>query len=138
MKMHAPITAVLLGLLLLSAGCTTYPEGPEFSPFSARYRATNTWKWAYEEVGGANLTGERSGSTIQFADSGEVRICNAADSCAVGEWNLISKNTKLQMIFDGKAVAYEIELLSRVEMWLRYDDPDTGIQTRWELVPANP
>jgi hypothetical protein len=137
MKLHAPIAAAL-AWLLMSAGCTTYPEGPEFSPFSARYRATNIWKWAYEEVGGENLTGERSGSTIEFSESGEVRICPPSDSCTAGTWNLISKNTKLQMIFDGVAVAYTIDLLSRQEMWIRYEDPDSGVLTRWELVPATP
>ncbi|MEM7654727.1 MAG: hypothetical protein AAF399_01250 [Bacteroidota bacterium] len=132
-----PIILTLLASFLLSmVACTTYEEGPDFSVFPVNYRVTNTWEWGYSLRNEENLTGEYADSTIQFRDDGVVRICDTLDNCREGSWNLVRKRTRLQMIFGEQAVAYEIRMLRRDELWLSYQDPEDTLLVEWELVPA--
>ena len=125
----------LLFISFIFNGCGRYEEGPDFSIWPVKDRVVNTWEWAYALENGQNMTGEREGSTIEFTKEEVVKICTAADVCQEGDWNLISKKKKLQMIFNGEAVAYDILLLKKNEMWLHFSDT-TG-EIRWELVKAD-
>ena len=131
-----PSTFVLLFATMLGLmACTTYEEGPDFSVLPVNYRVTNTWEWGYSLRNGLNLTGEYADSTIQFREDGVVRICDTMDNCREGSWNLVRKKTRLQMIFGEQAIAYEIRMLRRDELWLYYQDPEDTLTVEWELVP---
>lgn len=122
-------------LLFAGHGCVEYPEGPEYSLWPVRQRVLNTWTWSYALENGENNTGARADSTLELAADQTVRICaKGSDACRTGTWNLVRKQTKLQMIFDGRAVAYDIQRLLRQEMWLSVED--NGVTYDWELVPA--
>lgn len=123
-------------LLLLAVGalgmlaCARYEEGPEISFFQVEYRVENTWNWAYAFRDGVNLTGVLSDSTITFLATDTVKICGPDGGCRVGRWNLVDKKRKLQIIFGTEAIAYDIRLLTRKDLWLRYEDT---ILIDWEL-----
>lgn len=111
-----------LGILLLIAGCRGYDEGPFASIYTVEDRVKNTWKWASAREDGINRTGILADSTIEFADRDVLKICARSGGCREGIWTLISKNTEIQIIFGKQATAYEIERLTRQEMWLKYQD----------------
>ena len=126
------LSFVLLGFW----GCdiqTKYSEGPFMSVFPAKDRVINTWEWAYALEDGVNRTGERADSTIEFLADGAVKICHLEGECREGSWNLITKKTKLQLVFGQEAVAYDIFMLKEKEMWLRYIQEEDTVR-EWELV----
>lgn len=132
MKNHQLKSAALFATVLCCVliGCKGYDEGPMVSFYTAEDRVKNTWKWASAQEDGINRTGILADSTIEFADSDVVKICAKDGGCRQGIWTLISKNAEIQIIFDKQAIAYEIERLTRKEMWLKYQDT---LLIEWQL-----
>lgn len=124
----------LLTMLLLSA-CeyNKYPEGPTISVHTAKDRITNDWLWKLAEENGDNRTGILRDSVLTFLDNQVATICprEGEGPCIEGEWALVTKRTKLNLIFGQQARAYEIVLLRKNEMWLRFEE--NGESIRWEL-----
>ena len=132
MKNHQLKAAGLFAIIACCVliGCKGYDEGPFFSIYTAEDRVKNTWKWASAREDGINLTGILADSTIEFADSDVVKICAKDGGCREGIWTLISKNEELQIIFGKQAIAYQIERLTRKELWLKYQDT---LLIEWQL-----
>ena len=131
---HIFFPLVLLLILTVTA-CKRFDEGPDFSIWSVKNRLVNTWEWSYALENGTNRTGELEGTTIEFTDNNVVKICTGDDPCQEGNWSLISKKQKLQLIFDQEAVAYDILMLRKNEIWLVFTNDTQDI--RWELVRAD-
>jgi len=129
---------LLMALMTLLAGCeyNKYTEGPTTSIFPAKDRVTRTWTWKLAEESGENLTGFLRDSTIVFDADQTVRICpdGSTEGCRVGEWALVTKNTKLNIIFGEQARAYDILLLKKNEMWLQFQEDNVDVY--WELEPG--
>lgn len=125
-------------LILLLSSCETfeqkYVEGPIVSPYTAADRVTNTWVWAYHWVEGENLSGIYADSTLSLTEDQVVKICGPENGCREGTWRLISKKTKLQLIFGQEAVAYDIDMLKKEEMWLSLSNADSVNTVLWQLV----
>ncbi len=119
-----------IGIVLLIGGCRGFDEGPYVSIYTVEDRVKNTWKWASAREDGINRTGILADSTIEFADRDVLKICARGGGCREGIWTLISKNTEIQIIFGRQATAYEIERLTREELWLKYQDT---ILIEWQL-----
>ena len=131
-----PLLLILGASLLGFFGCnlqTKYEEGPFVSIFPARDRVVNEWEWAYALEYDVNRTGILADSTIEFLDDGVVKICRISGECREGTWNLITKRSKLQIVFGSKATAYDIFMLKENEMWVRLSENDTFV-VEWELV----
>ncbi|MCI4666965.1 MAG: hypothetical protein MRZ79_02310 [Bacteroidia bacterium] len=129
---------LILGLMLCSlAACEVnkYESGPNVSVLTPRERVTNTWRWKLALNGGENQTGALKDSTIAFTKDQVVKICGPEGGCREGTWDLVRKNTKVNIIFGKSALAYDIELLKFNEMWLRAEDSITGGAIEWDLVP---
>lgn len=121
------------------SGCditTTFEEGPYVSLMTVEERVTNTWEWAYALEDSFNRTGELSDSTITFETDGTLKICNLENQCREGKWHLVSKKTKLNLLFGDQATAYDIIMLKKDEMWLRSEE-DAPVFISWELVPVS-
>jgi hypothetical protein len=125
----------LLGLLLLSTACeyNKYPDGPQTTIFTANDRVTNEWRWKLALENGENRTGVLRDSILTFTSDQVLTICprTGEGACTEGEWALVTKRSKLNLIFGNEARAYEILLLSKHEMWLSY--VEDGEDIRWEL-----
>lgn len=129
-----------IGFLLCVAGLVwmtaceinKYDSGPSLSVLTPRERVTNTWRWKLAIENGQNKTGILQDSTIAFTKDQVVKICGTDGGCREGSWDLVRKNTKINIIFGDVATAYDIELLRFNEMWLRRSD-GTGVE--WDLVP---
>lgn len=126
---------ILLALTfgLLGTGCEyqKYPEGPFTSVFTAEDRLTNTWRWAIAVQAGENLTGVLNDSTIEFRSDLVVRICpQDGGDCREGNWAFVTRRSKLNLIFGQSAQAFDIERLTRGEVYLRSNE---GADTYWEL-----
>ncbi|MEZ4825312.1 MAG: hypothetical protein R3C61_03315 [Bacteroidia bacterium] len=135
---HYYLLLATITLMIIFSGCdvtTTFDEGPYVSLYTVEDRVTNTWEWAYALQDGYNRTGELADSTITFAQDGTLSICNSEGSCREGSWHLISKKTKINMIFGDQATAYDIIMLKKDEMWLR-SEKDALVDISWELVPT--
>ncbi|MDX2250478.1 MAG: hypothetical protein SF052_27095 [Bacteroidia bacterium] len=129
---------LLTCVLPFVSGCdvtTTFDEGPYASVYTVEDRVINTWEWAYALEEGYNRTGELADSTITFEGNGTLSICNSEGQCREGSWHLISKKTKINMIFGDKATAYDIIMLKKNEMWLR-SEQGALVDISWELVSA--
>ena len=124
---------IALGLTHCDYANRRYEEGPVLSIYSAEDRVTNTWNWAYLLENDENISGVYQDSTITFEEGGEVKICGG-ENCRTGTWQLISKKNQLQIIFGQKAIAYEIQLLKKNEIWLSYEDTVADFSTEWQLV----
>jgi len=122
-------------LLLSACEYNKYPEGPSISIYTAKDRITNDWLWKLAEENGDNRTGILRDSVLTFRDDQVATICprEGEGPCVEGEWALVTKRTKLNLIFGRQARAYEIVLLRRNEMWLRFEE--NGESIRWELEP---
>ncbi len=129
---------ILLSLAVLGSGCKNfeqkYVEGPIVSPYTAADRVTNTWLWSYHWVEGENLSGVYADSTLELSDDNIVKICGPEEGCREGSWRLISKKTRLQFIFGQEAVAYDIDMLRKDEMWLSVKNADSVNTVVWQLV----
>lgn len=126
----------LLGLVLGTA-CefNKYESGPNISVLTPRERVTNTWRWKLAIENGENRTGLLKDSTIAFTKDQKINICGPDGGCREGTWDLVRKNTKVNIVFGDAAQAYDIELLRFNEMWLRSTDSITGGAIEWDLVP---
>lgn len=113
-----------------------YPEGPLVSVYPADDRVTNTWEWAYHYDDGQNRSGEYADSTLVISDNNIVQVCGPGDACREGTWRLISKRSRLQFIFGQEAIAYDIDMLRKNEMWLSVKDADSVSTVIWQLVPV--
>ncbi|MDP5171439.1 MAG: hypothetical protein NWR72_14435 [Bacteroidia bacterium] len=135
-----PASLLFLLLSIFSFSCknweSKYGEGPILSPFTAEDRVTNTWNWAYYAVDGINVSGQYADSTLLLTDDNIVKICGPEEGCREGSWRLISKKTRLQLIFGTSAIAYDIDLLKKNEMWLSYLAADSVSTISWQLVAA--
>lgn len=120
-------------LLLSACEYNKYPEGPSISIYTAKDRITNDWLWKLAEENGENRTGILRDSVLTFRDDQVATICprEGEGPCVEGEWALVTKRTKLNLIFGQQARAYEIDLLRKNEMWLRFEA--NGENIRWEL-----
>ncbi|MEL6673836.1 MAG: hypothetical protein AAFR61_16640 [Bacteroidota bacterium] len=130
----------LLGFALLSQSCEyqpNYEEGPFLSPYLPKDRVTNTWIWSYYLDNETNLTGVYQDSMLMVKDDQTLKLCALGDTtqCREGNWHLVSKNLKLQLIFGEQARAYDIKLLEKREMWLDFSSTDSNLHVYWELVP---
>ncbi len=125
---------VLLSLSACQNWDRKYEEGPLVSPFPASHRAANTWKWAYFDDNGQNRSGEYADSTLVLGADNVAKICGPQDVCREGTWRLISKREQLQLIFGNDAVAYDIQMLRRKEMWLSFSSADSTYELNWQLV----
>ena len=59
---------------------------------------------------------------------------DATGNCIEGTWNLISKRSKLQLIYGDSAIAFDLKMLRNYELWMEFNDSTTSIT--WELVDA--
>ncbi|WNJ16503.1 hypothetical protein [Pontibacter sp. G13] len=135
MKSLSMRLGLLLVLTAVMIGCKGYEEGPDASIFTVKDRVTNTWRWQANILDGTYRTAQWADSTIQFSDEHVVSICDAAgEGCRTGAWDLVTKNSRLQLIFGATTEVYDIRYLSKTEMWLRSTN-DTASVVEWELVP---
>ncbi|MEO0472111.1 MAG: hypothetical protein AAF206_20970 [Bacteroidota bacterium] len=131
---HPFLPGCLLMLCLGLVSCSDdpkYPEGPDASIYTARQRVTNLWEWSLVLDDNTALTGIYADSTIEFTNDDVVRICDLEGNCREGEWSLVSKRTRLQMIFGRKTEVFDIRMLRKNEMWLRMGTDSSTID--WEL-----
>lgn len=138
MRRYLPVQLPLIVLLLGSfAACEyqKYEEGPTISVFTTQDRVTNSWRWKLALENDENRTGILRDSVISFLSDQTTTIClrTGEGSCVEGEWALVTKGTKLNLIFGQSARAYEILLLRKNEMWLRFQEDGENIY--WELEP---
>ncbi|MEL6694895.1 MAG: hypothetical protein AAFP89_01590 [Bacteroidota bacterium] len=122
---------VIFTLLVSSCEWNKYDEGPLTSVIPAQDRVTNTWFWNLAIENGVNRSGELQDSTIQFTSDRIIKICHTDGGCREGKWGLVSKNTRLNLIFGQEAKAYDILMLKQNEMWLSFSED--GQSTNWEL-----
>lgn len=127
---------LLFVICLSSCDYRKYNDGPYFSVYPTENRLANTWNWQLAILDDEPLTGQYSDSTITFVDDATVQICNMEGNCREGEWSLVSKRTRLQLIFGQETQLFDIQMLKRNEIWLRTAVGDSAI-VEWELVPAN-
>lgn len=131
---HLPFVIIPLFLFLLSCdGIDRYEEGPFLSLKTAEERAMNNWRWAYYEENGTNLSGIYADSSLSIEKNNVAKIIGSDDGFREGSWHLISKNRQLQLIFDGQAYAYTIEMLKENEMWLFLNDTINDFSRDWQL-----
>lgn len=131
---------ILLFALLLTACTDKYAEGPQLSVFSAKQRVTGQWEWAIartirqgQEVNNSLLF---TNDTLNFQVDGTVTDSRYN---LTGEWDLISKNTEINLLFGNQAdtigipgaIAFQIKRLLKQEMWLEFADDSTTIE--WQL-----
>ncbi|MEO0898893.1 MAG: hypothetical protein AAFY71_20945 [Bacteroidota bacterium] len=128
---------ILTGIVLSSCEWRKYESGPTISVVTPRERVTNTWRWKLAIEDGENLTGILKDSTITFATDQTLRICGPDGGCRDGKWDLVRRNTKLNLIFGETANALDIEFLTLGEMWLRGTTSDSTLSLEWDLVPAD-
>jgi len=131
---HLPAIIILLAISLFSCnGIDRYDEGPFVSFRTAEERAMNNWSWAYYEENGANLSGIYEDSTLSIGKNNVAKIIGPGEGSREGSWQLISKKRQLQLIFDGVARAYTIQMLKEDEMWLFLNDTVEGFSQEWQL-----
>ncbi|MEL6650609.1 MAG: hypothetical protein AAFQ87_07400 [Bacteroidota bacterium] len=128
------IALCLCALILMRCDYRKYDEGPFFSVFPTERRLSGTWEWQLAVEEQEALTGFYADSTITFAEDGVVRICNLENNCREGEWSLVSRRRRLQMIFGQQTELYDIQMLKREEVWLQQTEGGNLI-LEWELVP---
>jgi hypothetical protein len=131
---------ILLFALLLTACSDKYAEGPQLSVLSAKQRVTGQWEWAIartirqgQEVNNSLLF---TNDTLHFHTDGTVIDSRYS---LTGEWDLISKNTEINLLFGNQAdtigipgaIAFQIKRLLKQEMWLEFADDSTTIE--WQL-----
>lgn len=121
------------GLLLAACEYNKYPEGPTTTVFTAKDRVTSDWRWKLALVNDENQTGLLRDSILTFNEDQTLSVCprEGEGACTEGEWALVTKRSKLNLIMGQQARAYEIELLRRDEMWLTFEDD--SLRIRWEL-----
>lgn len=131
---------ILVFALFLTACTDKYPEGPELSFLSAKQRVEGKWKWAIArkiEAGReTNLSLRFTADTLEFLPDGTVTDSRYNLS---GNWELVSKNTEINLLFGEKAdslrippaIAFQIQLLKSDEIWLEFADDSTMIE--WQL-----
>jgi len=136
MKKLSLLFTLLFLLSLLSCEINKYESGPNVSVFTPRERVTNTWRWKLALEGNENKTGILQDSTLTFTKDQVVKICGPDGGCREGSWDLVRKNTKINLIFGNNARAYDLELLKINEMWLRSDADGSSPSVEWDLVPV--
>lgn len=130
-KLLAGLTC-LAALLLGGCEYQKYPEGPFTSFLTAERRLERTWRWAIALEEGDNVTGILADSTIEFFDDKTVQICPLeGDSCREGTWALVTRSSKLNLIFGEQAEAFDIQRLTQKEVYLQ--STETNVDTYWEL-----
>jgi hypothetical protein len=128
------LTMVALGLMCSGCEYRKYPEGPVTSVIPAKDRLANTWRWALAVRDDENRTGILNDSTIEFRSGGEVLICpEGGFDCREGNWALVTRRSKLNLIFGDSAQTFDIERLTRDEVYLRSSE---GEAVYWELSPV--
>lgn len=127
------LTLCLLSTCLLHCDYRKFDEGPVFSIYPTEERLANTWKWQLAVRDGEPLTGQYADSTITFMSDASLQICDQEGQCRDGSWNLVSKRTRLQLIFGEETELFDIQMLKRDEIWLRTAFLDTGV-VEWELI----
>ncbi len=134
MKKFILMASICLGICL-APGCEykKYPEGPLTTVYLPQDRIVNTWRWALALESGGNTTGILNDSTIQFRDDNMVLICpkDGEGECREGTWALVTRNTKLNIIFGTTAQAFDIQRLTRSQAYLMSAETDSD--TYWEL-----
>lgn len=130
-----PAFVILCFLLFLGAcgGIDKYEEGPFLSFRTVEERVMNNWRWAYYEENGNNLSGIYEDSTLSIESNNVAKIVGQDEGFREGSWQLISKNAQLQLIFDGQASAYTIQMLKENEMWLVLNDTVNNFSQEWQL-----
>ncbi len=121
-----------LALLLGSCEYKKYTEGPLTTVFPADFRLERTWTWALALEEGDNVTGVLADSTIEFQSNQVVRICPVdGGDCREGTWALVTRRTKLNLIFGKSAEAFDIQRLTQSEVYLQ--STEANVDTYWEL-----
>jgi len=130
-----PIFALCLcSVLLLRCDYRKYDEGPFFSVLPTEKRLAGTWEWQLALEDQQPLTGIYADSTITFSEAGSVSICDQENSCREGTWSLVSRRTRLQMIFGQNTTLFDIKMLKQKEVWLQ-QSVDGALNVEWELIP---
>lgn len=124
----------LCSTLLLRCDYRKYDEGPFFSIYPTEGRLAGSWQWQLALTADQPLTGLYADSTITFSETGSVSVCDLENNCRDGSWSLVSRRTRLQMIFGAKTELFDIRMLTRKEIWLQ-QSVDGSLQLEWELIP---
>ena len=131
-----------MGILILLGACDDrkYEEGPFLSIWPAKDRIEGKWQWAIarETQSGevVNWSLRFEGDTLEFKADGTVTDSRYG---VEGSWTLISKKNEINILLGDKsdslrvapAIAFDIRLLKRNEMWLEFLDDSTRIE--WQL-----
>ncbi len=128
------ICLCLCSVLLLRCDYRKYDEGPFLSVFPTEDRLAGSWQWQLALEANVPLTGVYADSTITFSETGSVSICDQENNCREGQWSLVSRRSRLQMIFGTQTELYDIKMLKRKEVWLQ-QSLDGSLQVEWELIP---
>lgn len=131
---------ILLIAITVTACTEKYPEGPQLSFLTAQQRVEGKWKWAIArkiEAGQeTNLSLRFTADTLEFLNDGTVTDSRYG---LTGNWDLVSKNTEINLLFGDKAdslqipsaIAFQVNLLKADEIWLEFADDSMMIE--WQL-----
>lgn len=144
MKTPQPLAIILVFLVLMLSSCGKYDDGPWFSIYSKKERATGFWWFEKVMVDGVNLTEDYSQQSLEIYRSGAVLWTqgyvnnNPYDPILLeGEWRFSNDQDNFVMVFKPYAapeIRYDwtIKRLAYDEMWLEL--PGDSGKAEWRLL----
>ncbi len=141
-KLFGSVFAALLGLVLLAAACTKYPNGANFSTRSAADRLANLWVLEEYLENGQNRSDSfsmqykdmvwRFGKDNSFDFYGQYKGNPWSRS---GDWSFTNSKKSINLVNQASDSTYTYEILQLREkvLWLAQTDT-SGIQKEWHLI----
>jgi hypothetical protein len=144
MKTTQALAIILVSFVLMLSSCGKYDDGPWFSIYSKKERATGLWWFEKVVVDGVNLTEDYSRQSLEIYRSGTILWTqgyvnnNPYDPILLeGTWSFSDDQDNLSMVFKPYAAPeirynWTIKRLAYGEMWL--DITNESGKTQWRLL----
>ncbi len=142
-KFKSAALLFMIVLLTVPASCKKYDDGPWFSIYSRKERATGNWYFELVREDGEDLTEEYADHNLNMRRNGFLywiqgyRGNNPWDTYGIqGEWKFINSDRQIEMFFnvgvrEEFTLVWDITRLAYADMRLeRYED---GKKIEWRL-----
>lgn len=133
----------LIILLLAPVSCKKYEDGPWFSIYSKKERATGNWRFALVRVDGEDITEEYTNQTVNMLKNGDIFWTQGYYDNNPwnpygpgGEWNFADDKMQIEMHFlygvsEEFTLVWDIIGLKYGDLRLeRYED---GVKVEWRM-----
>jgi hypothetical protein len=131
---------LLFVLLLTSAACKKYEDGPWFSMYSKKERTAGNWQFALVRIDGVDKTEEYASQAINLTKGGSLfwrQGYSGWDTYGIGgTWKFVSNKDQIEMHFvegvkEEITLIWDITRMAYADLQLaRYED---GKKIEWQL-----